>query len=861
MAECRTDCLERPLSRTYRRLGALVASYPYCFLLPPLLISAVMGAGFYRLPQLQANDIEGQFTPLGGPAKTERAVIERLFPTDDSARFSAQRLYTQGTYAALIAVSRTEDILSPAALQEVLELYSAVRRVSVWGLNFSELCARTQASHCAPSNPLLELLGNSASRIDSLNLTYPVYRDGRRSIFLDPYLGGVRLSPPDKVQEAKALRLIYYLREDAPADRNQSLQWLQNFISSFPDLLKNLSLTSVQVSYFTSLSRQEEFERNALSTIPLFSITYFLIITFSIVSCIRLDSVRNKIWVATFGVISSGLAVLTSFGLMMFCGVPFVVTVANAPFLILGVGVDDMFIMISCWQQTKVKSTVKDRMADTYAEAAVSITITTLTTVLAFYIGIMTPFQSVRSFCIYTGTAILFCYLYNITCFGAVLALNGKREEDNRHWLTCKKVKEVTQPERSSAYNMCCVGGAFDKTTGAEEEHPMTIFFNKYYGPFLTNNWAKALAVLLYAGYLASSIYGCFQMQEGIDLRNLATDNSYVIPFYDSEKLYFSEYGPRVMVTVTEELSYWNSSVRNEIENCIESLENNSYVNRNFSESWLRVYETLSKNLNISINNAGTFNKNLNILFNLFPDFKQDIVFTNNNTINASRFFIQTLNVTTAIDEKTVINKLREEAKNCKIPIVIYHPAFIFFDQYVVIVENTIQNVIIATGVMLVISLLLIPNPLCSLWVTFAIASIIVGVSGFMAYWSVSLDSISMINLVICIGFSVDFSAHISYAFISSKKSSANEKVIDALLILGYPIVQGALSTILGVTPLSAAESYIFRTFFKIMFLVISFGALHGLVFIPVFLTFFWNLTNRAAVVVVVVAPEKAQMF
>ncbi|KAG2458698.1 PTHD3 protein, partial [Polypterus senegalus] len=85
-----------------------------------------------------------------------------------------------------------------------------------------------------------------------------------------------------------------------------------------------------------------------------------------------------------------------------------------------------MFIMIACWQQTKVQDSVEDRLAETYKEAAVSITITTLTDVLAFYIGIMTPFRSVQSFCLYTGTTVLFCYLFNITFFGAVLALNGK---------------------------------------------------------------------------------------------------------------------------------------------------------------------------------------------------------------------------------------------------------------------------------------------------------------------------------------------------------------------------------------------------------------------------------------------------
>lgn len=41
-------------------------------------------------------------------------------------------------------------------------------------------------------------------------------------------------------------------------------------------------------------------------------------------------------WVATFGVVSAGMAVLASFGLLLFCGMPFAMTVGTAPFLILG---------------------------------------------------------------------------------------------------------------------------------------------------------------------------------------------------------------------------------------------------------------------------------------------------------------------------------------------------------------------------------------------------------------------------------------------------------------------------------------------------------------------------------------------
>ncbi|NWY76910.1 PTHD3 protein, partial [Erithacus rubecula] len=291
----------------------------------------------------------------------------------------------------------------------------------------------------------------------------------------------------------------------------------------------------------------------------------------------RLSCIRNNIWLASCGVLSSGLAVLSSFGLMLFCGVPFVVTVANAPFLILGVGVDDMFIMIAAWEQSSRKidkSNVKSLLAETYAEAALSVTITTVTDVLAFFIGTWTAFPSVRSFCLYTGTAFVFCYVYTLTFFGAVLVLNHKREQGNRHWLTCMRVDVGKDPAESSClYNACCMGRGSGQPSEPEGEHPMSIFFKKYYGPFVTNKWIKLLMVLLYGAYLAGSIYGCTQIREGIDLRNLANDDSYVVPYYDDDEQYFSTYGPRVMVVITESVDYWNDSVRLGIESCVQKLE------------------------------------------------------------------------------------------------------------------------------------------------------------------------------------------------------------------------------------------------------------------------------------------------
>ena len=63
-----------------------------------------------------------------------------------------------------------------------------------------------------------------------------------------------------------------------------------------------------------------------------------------------------------------------------------------------------------------------------------------------------------------------------------------------------------------------------------------------------------------------------------------------------------------------------------------------------------------------------------------------------------------------------------------------------------------------------------------------------------------------------------------------------NDRILYAL---GLPIAEGALSTILGVFGLAFAPSYIFITFFKMIFLVIALGALHGVVLLPVLLSLF----------------------
>ncbi len=72
---------------------------------------------------------------------------------------------------------------------------------------------------------------------------------------------------------------------------------------------------------------------------------------------------------------------------------------------------------------------------------------------------------------------------------------------------------------------------------------------------------------------------------------------------------------------------------------------------------------------------------------------------------------------------------------------------------------------------MTAITLIFIPNKTCVIWVIFTIISVEVGVVGLMSIININLDVISMIMLIVSIGFSVDFSAHISYHYLSGISS------------------------------------------------------------------------------------------
>ncbi len=81
------------------------------------------------------------------------------------------------------------------------------------------------------------------------------------------------------------------------------------------------------------------------------------------------DWITSKPIEALMGVLSSSFAIFSAAGLLFHLGVPFVSQVTVMPFLALAIGVDDTYVMLGAWQDTRRTLSPDKRMALSMAEA------------------------------------------------------------------------------------------------------------------------------------------------------------------------------------------------------------------------------------------------------------------------------------------------------------------------------------------------------------------------------------------------------------------------------------------------------------------------------------------------------------
>jgi len=660
---------------------------------------------------------------------------------------------------------------------------------------------------------------------------------------LDLMLGGLDSSVAG-AYTAEAAKITYFL-ENRQVEVKGKMEDLhaQAWEKEFLDLMMECDETKHKCFRMAGRSFGDEFGGAIKGDVVFMNVSFLIIILYlsiNLGSCC--GGVKSRITLSMVSCLAIGLAIGASMGLSSWCGQPYTNLHSVLPFVMLGLGVDDSFVIMNAFVQTNLDDDIKVRMRQAMSHAGVSITVTSMTDFVAFGISTTTSLPALSSFCFYASTGILFLFIFQCTLFGAGVVYDARRQKEGRRdFLDCCS---------------CCLGRKPAPLT-AEDNKQGTVskFMKESFGPFVTNKTVRPVLLLINLGLLVFGCWGASQMEVKSNQKSFIPDGSYILDTFDINEKYFSGDGTKVSI-VTENFNYFSKQAS--LKDVSTRLEGKAHLQDtkgpNF-ESWFDEYSGfLAANcyggcvgVQLDANGLSTdeaeFYSNLQLwLSGAGGRFSDSIVFEEGSTTNImttkmGAVFDGRIN-NIAAQEVEAMQQIREEIATWDFPAYAYTYQFTTWETYVIIEHEMVVNVALCMVAVFIITLILIAHPVTATLVLISVAVAIAEILGAMHVAGLFIDNVSVIYLTLAVGLAVDYSAHIGHCFMLKGGDNRTERVIEALTDIGSPVLNGAISTFLAVVVLSVSKSYVFRAMFIQFFLTVIFGVLNGLTLLPVLLCY-----------------------
>ena len=387
----------RFLERFFGWFGGGIAKHPLATISICLLFVSICSVGFVWFQS--ENRTVKLFIPQSSQAIDDLKTAEKYF----TVKLREQIIL-------LVASSNHPNVLAPRCLLQAFKAHQAVMDLE----SYSDFCltlsgeeAKTKED-CMMINPL-EFLQFNESNLNSKNLTQvqkeinkaykdtsTLMRNGRPFWYNFNRMFGAVNQKYGNITEAKALQMVYLMHDPGDEGANEKvLKWEKSFIDKAASLVNTLSC--FKVHYMSERSLDDAISESSSSDIALVSITFSLMITFA---CVMLGKFLNPLTghslLANAGVFAVGLGILSGFGLAMWCQVPFISMVGVLPFLVLGIGIDDMFILVDELDRQPREMSKMDMIKAVMAHSGVTVTMTTLTDLVAFAVSTSTSFPAIR---------------------------------------------------------------------------------------------------------------------------------------------------------------------------------------------------------------------------------------------------------------------------------------------------------------------------------------------------------------------------------------------------------------------------------------------------------------------------------
>lgn len=268
-------------------------------------------------------------------------------------------------------------------------------------------------------------------------------------------IANVTTDPSGRILDAFLLRntISITVEKVKISERNRVRDQIAEFAKAFENaFIANSSWAdSFPLELFLFTSASEELSTSDVSAIasPLLALSLGLLTIFTVLSSLRKSGRTSKPWEALAGVINPSMAIATTVGLLFLADYHWFSMLSAMTYLVLSIGVDDMFILLQAWHNTDFRLSPAERLTCVMSEDGRSVTLTSVINVASFAAGLTQNIPAVRQFSTFTSLGLAIEFLYQMTFFLGVLVIGGRREAQGRNSVLCCL-------HNDSQENFCC---------------------------------------------------------------------------------------------------------------------------------------------------------------------------------------------------------------------------------------------------------------------------------------------------------------------------------------------------------------------------------------------------------------------